>query len=321
MATFSASTSGSEVDMNNLPYFEGRTQTTTSSKITVSATFERQDYYGSFTYTQTGSGVAGTINSTYYTSSLFSGVDYAITGFSADANAALTLIGTRQVVQFESIILGGKDSIIGSNYADNLLAFAGNDSITGGAGNDMIDGGAGIDTVYVSGLRSASTITKTLTGYKVASTAGSGTDTLINVERICFEDKAIALDADGNAGQAYRLYQAAFNRKPDLGGLGVWMNQLDNGQSLDWVSAQFQNSAEFKLKYGTNVSTDQFVTLLYQNVLHRAPDAGGLAAWIGLLDAGGQTRAQVLTGFSESPENKAALIGVIQNGMEFIPVA
>jgi Domain of unknown function (DUF4214)/RTX calcium-binding nonapeptide repeat (4 copies) len=44
------------------------------------------------------------------------------------------------------------------------------------------------------------------------------------------------------------------------------------------------------------------VTLLYQNVLGRAPDAGGLASWKNLLDAGTQTRTQVVTGFSESAE-------------------
>jgi serralysin len=52
-------------------------------------------------------------------------------------------------------------------------------------------------------------------------------------------------------------------------------------------------------------------------VLHRAPDAGGLAYHTGNLDSGGNSRAQVLVGFSESPENQAALIGVIQGGMAY----
>jgi serralysin len=52
-------------------------------------------------------------------------------------------------------------------------------------------------------------------------------------------------------------------------------------------------------------------------VLHRAPDAGGLAFHTGNLATGAASRAATLVGFSESPENQAALIGVIQNGMEF----
>jgi serralysin len=38
------------------------------------------------------------------------------------------------------------------------------------------------------------------------------------------------------------------------------------------------------------------------------------------LDAGAQSRAQVLAGFSESTENQIALIGSMQNGIEYIPV-
>ena len=48
-------------------------------------------------------------------------------------------------------------------------------------------------------------------------------------ERLTFSDANIALDIDGNAGQAHRIYKAAFDRAPDLGGLGFWINTLDNG--------------------------------------------------------------------------------------------
>ena len=48
------------------------------------------------------------------------------------------------------------------------------------------------------------------------------------------------------------------------------------------------------------------MTLLYNNVLGRAPDAGGLSGWVGLLD-GGMSRGQVLLGFSDSAEYQAAM--------------
>ena len=50
------------------------------------------------------------------------------------------------------------------------------------------------------------------------------------------------------------------------------------------------------------------MTLVYQNVLGRSPDASGLAYWRGQLDSGASTRGQVMTGFSESPEYRG-LIG------------
>jgi len=46
------------------------------------------------------------------------------------------------------------------------------------------------------------------------------------------------------------------------------------------------------------------VTLLYANVLGRAPDAAGLAGWVSML-AGGASRGSVLLGFSDSPEYQA----------------
>jgi hypothetical protein len=42
--------------------------------------------------------------------------------------------------------------------------------------------------------------------------------------------RAVALDVDGAAGQAYRLYQAAFDRAPDKNGLGYWINGWIDGQ-------------------------------------------------------------------------------------------
>ena len=38
----------------------------------------------------------------------------------------------------------------------------------------------------------------------------------MNVERLDFSDAHLAFDVDGNAGQIYRLYKAAFARTPDL---------------------------------------------------------------------------------------------------------
>src|SRR5690606_37428256 len=45
----------------------------------------------------------------------------------------------------------------------------------------------------------------------------------------------------------------------------------------------------------------EFVTLLYKNVLGRAPDERGLASWTGNL-AAGMSRAEVVMHFSESRE-------------------
>lgn len=97
-----------------------------------------------------------------------------------------------------------------------------------------------------------------------------------------------------------RLYWAYFKRRPDYNGLQFWLRQKANGKSLQKISLQFAKSSEFTTKYGNTTST-QFVTLVYQNVLEREPEAGGLAYWANKIDRG-TSRGQVMTSFSESSE-------------------
>ncbi|KQU88737.1 hypothetical protein ASC78_23860 [Variovorax sp. Root318D1] len=107
----------------------------------------------------------------------------------------------------------------------------------------------------------------------------------------------------GNAhrGEVYRLYQAAFDRAPDVGGYAAWVALLDSGKSsLGEIAQAFTNSSEFQSMY-KNLDNTQFVTQLYANVLDRAPEPAGLAGWVGALGAGA-SRADVLRGFSESSE-------------------
>ena len=84
---------------------------------------------------------------------------------------------------------------------------------------------------------------------------------------------------------------------------------------LSQVAAHFIASPEFQTRYG-NVDNNAFVALLYQNVLDRDPEDAGLQYHLADL-AAGLSRADVLTHFSESPENQANVIGSIQNGMYY----
>lgn len=211
---------------------------------------------------------------------------------------------------------------VGTPGNDNLTGQDGNDTMTGGAGNDVLDGGAGRDTAVYSGKRSNFSIQKTSTGYKVTDNSGAeGMDTLTNIERIKFADSALALDISGNAGQVYRIYQAAFDRKPDSGGLSYWINCMDQGNTLEQVANAFINSAEFSSLYGANSTTAQFIDKLYNNVLHRPPEQSGFDYWVNTVSTGTTTREQALMGFSESTENQSNLVGIIGNGIDYTPLA
>lgn len=200
-----------------------------------------------------------------------------------------------------------------------LTGTSGNNVFASGSGSHMIDGGGGLDTVSYSGAHSSFTVTVGSSSVSVTGGTGAVQDTLVNIERLQFSDVTLAFDINGTAGQAYRLYQAAFNRTPDEPGLGFWIKAMDNGTSLDQAAVGFVGSKEFTDLYGANPSDSQFVQALYQNVLHRAGDAAGYDFWMAAIQQHGASRAQVLSNFSESAENQAQVIGSIQHGIEFLP--
>lgn len=140
------------------------------------------------------------------------------------------------------------------------------------AGNDWLRGTIGADTLL----------------------GGGGDDWLIGDG---------SLDAfDAHSGQIFRLYKATLDRAPDIAGLLHWVETLQNdGLPLADMAANFVGSPEFQATYG-NTTNAEFVTLLYNNVLDRAPDPAGLAGWTAKLDSGDLTRPQVVVGFSESLE-------------------
>jgi hypothetical protein len=224
----------------------------------------------------------------------------------------------------------GVGSVTGARYltgtagADTLAGTAFNDSFAGNGGGDTINGGAGVDSVFYAGARAGYAVEAAGGGFHVRALAGAGapgTDALAGVERLAFLDANVALDIGGGAGQAYRLYRAAFDRAPDLAGIGYWIGRMDKGAGELQVASEFISSAEFASLYGSAPSTTGFITKLYANVLHRVPDQAGYDYWVGAIDQHGAARADVLVQFSESNENQAQVVGAITNGIAYTPYA
>ena len=225
------------------------------------------------------------------------------------------------------------DEFVGSLISaqdDQVRGGAGNDRFTGyGSGQygDYFNGEGGFDVTILRGKFADYTI-KSMSIYDITKDDGTqtpgfqltdktanrdGIDYYNNVERLRFSDKVVALDIDGNAGQAYRLYKAALNRTPDEKGLAGWIKFMDDGGALSTMAQQFIDSQEFRTKYGI-LDNAGFVNQLYINVLNRNGEPAGVNGWVGGLN-NGLSRADVLKGFSESGENQANVIGQIKNGI------
>ena len=104
----------------------------------------------------------------------------------------------------------------------------------------------------------------------------------------------------GAAHQIWRLYRAYLGRNADQQGFDFWYAEQFNGRSLDSISDAFAASPEFVDKYGA-LTNEDFIDLIYRDVLGRPPEASGRAFWIAQLD-NGRTRGSTMVAFSESPE-------------------
>lgn len=236
------------------------------------------------------------------------------------ANAEYVLVTSDVSVRDQALAQLDNSRTFTTNEAGEIVGgitdggSSGTDNFTATPEDQSFDGGDGLDSFTIGGNRDTVTVSKATDGILTVTGATVGTDTLVNIERIKFSDGTLAFDDTGSAGQTYRLYQAAFKRTPDEAGLSHNVTLMDGGMSIYDMANAFIASLEFQNTYGVNIDNTQFLTLLYQNVLGRAPDDAGLAGWLSRLESGTE-RKDVLFGFSESAENKATVAPAIDDGI------
>lgn len=214
------------------------------------------------------------------------------------------------------------------NQSTLIRTWAGHDSFYDKNANTSahIDGGLGIDVAYYSGKVTQYKVLNNDKEFQVSLSGQSSDvlkDTLVNIERLHFTDTSLALDIGKgqNAGEIYRLYEAAFDRAPKPVGEGYWLNKLDNGETLVEIANEFTATAEFQRVYGGSAPDYTFyVTELFQHVLGRAPKQTGLDYWSAKL-VNGESYGAVLAGISESDENDANVATLITNGIQYQEVA
>jgi hypothetical protein len=222
----------------------------------------------------------------------------------------------------------GTEVIDGGNGASFSLSNDGG-SIIIAQGGSSISGGTGLDKVILPQTNSTAarvsiiegTVNDNLRLKLQIDMPGQAPTTLSGVERIQFADKVLALDTGGTSevAQAYRLYSLlGHDRTPDQDGLGYWVHQLDNKTTPNGirdVARAFLQSTEFKNNYGAvdpiGPVNSAFLTMLYQNILGRAPDPAGLQFWLN----SGQTAADIVMYFINSPENVTITGAALAHGV------
>ena len=233
-------------------------------------------------------------------------------GLTRDGKQATNNIAT----SFETVL----EAIIGTSHDDVLIGNSQNNQFTPGKGNDWIDGSDGLDTVYLSGKKNDFVLNQTDSVLELwSSSASTGLKTISHVERLIFQDLAIAWDLDGNAGQVAKILGAVFGREAvkNTQYAGIGLSLMDQGFSY----LQLMNLA-IEAKLGIGASHAQLINLLYQNLLQIPADSGAIAYWSGQLTQGTYTQSSLAVMAADLDLNKQNinLTGLMVNGMEYVPL-
>ena len=242
--------------------------------------------------------------------------------FVGSARASTITSAGQATVNFGTVL----ENLIGSAFADNLHGndvnnvingSAGNDQITGGGGNDNIDGGVGIDIAIFSGASKGYKISTEATSVLVTGDAiTDGIDTLLNIERVRFSDKSIAIDLNGNAGISAKVIGAVLGKTQvqNLTYVGLGLSYLDKGMSYSDLSA-------LALTAVGATTNDAVVSTLWKNVIGTDATAEIKAPYIKMLTDGMKVGDLVVlaadTSFNTTNIN---LVGLAQTGIEYLPV-
>jgi hypothetical protein len=191
---------------------------------------------------------------------------------------------------------------------------AANDLLSGTSANNSFDGGTGIDTLVISNVPFSSvTLAKNGGTWSISSTA-TGSDTLINIERIQFSDKKIALDvsASGNAGEAIQFIgTVASGLKSNSSVVGTILSVADQTDLKGIFQLALDLGLISQLAGGSN--NLDIAKLAYQNIVGMPADSTTASLLASHMD-NGMSQVDFLTtvaGFVD-------LTGIQSTGVEYI---
>ncbi len=191
----------------------------------------------------------------------------------------------------------GDSIVVGDAAAQSISSGAGNDTLVGGGGDDVLQGGRSDQGQWNFFLNAQ--------GQVVA--VHNATETM-QLAELDVSVPALGFAAAGQGTLTYLslVYDAAFNRAPDLAGLTYWTEgAFDNAQFLK----SFASSAEWNNGLG-KLSNADFVDQVYLNALGRTgtatQTADALAQLAGAPDSTA-ARLQVFEAVALSGEHRGAL--------------
>ena len=211
-------------------------------------------------------------------------------------------------------------------FADlKLLTTGYNVNITGNVGFSVpaslvagnYTGGTGVNTLIFPDTFSKYVITNLgSNNFNVTYSVNATQDTVQSFSRLQFQDKGLAFDLSGAAGQVAKIIGGIFGASSvtNTSFVGIGLTQLNQGMS-------YQNLITLALntKLGANFTNAQEVTLLFQNLARVNPSATDLATWTNLISNGTYTQTSLAQFACDHAINlnNINLTGLSQTGLAY----
>ena len=254
-------------------------------------------------------------------SGFLSNISYFI--LDSTGKSVTDLIETKDALNL-SLNIPIKDLDLNSGNDTFQLTGSVGSSFNGGTGNDSfyislpdndIDGGDGIDTAVIGNSPDRFKFSKDGTKLIITSNIDGTKNSISDIERIQFSDKAYALDINGNAGAAAKAIIATFGAESLNAYMVPALSVVDGGMSLVQVCDLVVNNQLIESVIGSN-SNGAFVDHVYENVVGVAPSQEDHDTFTALLDDGTYTKSSLLSLAATLTEslvtaNSVDLIGVL----------
>lgn len=201
---------------------------------------------------------------------------------------------------------------------------------TGRIGDGVIDvdvdvtGTAGVDTYTINGDSDDYTVSSDNGDITVASDLVSNfTFNLADHERVVFDDKAIAFDVTGDAGDIYALLGAALgvsDISEEYMGAGLYLKEL--GWSDKRIAEQLLKTDTYKLDAG-GVSDETFVKHVWKNIFGTDATFAQVKEVTDVMAAGNYSQADILLVAANHAtfQTTINLVGMASTGIDYIPYA
>jgi hypothetical protein len=213
----------------------------------------------------------------------------------------------------------------GTNASDQLDLSSGSALLArGGGGDDLLIGRADrIDSAIFGGARNNFRVFRQEGQWKVQDQAGlEGLDTLEQIDRLIFPDKAVALDFNqgDSSYNTVMMIGAAFGKALVLTYFGVGVTLFDQGATTAEIAQTIADLKLIETTIGTE-DTTAWINHVYKNLVGVEPDPLSLDLVSNLLETGAYTRASLLAFAAELPllETQVDITGLQSTGLTYTP--